>query len=261
MNPRIQVTSTAPSVRLIRGAATALAVLIVAAGCSSVPETSPALLEAREFYDTTKANENVLRYASGTLDEAGKTLQRAAEAETLEDMNSLAYVAKTQTETAAKLAEAKEAEERIDELSTIKDRVQLEAREADLAAARQQLEELEAKRTARGLVITLGSVLFETGKSSLLPGAMEPIDRVAAYMLDNPDSTALIEGHTDSTGSDATNRRLSQDRANAVGFALQTRGVSPSRIRAVGLASSRPVATNDTAAGRQQNRRVEIVLQ
>ena len=94
-----------------------------------------------------------------------------------------------------------------------------------------------------------------------MPGAQRAVDRLARYLEDNPGKTVLIEGHTDSTGSDTTNLRLSQERADAVRMALITRGIGASRIAATGLGSSSPVAPNTTPEGRQQNRRVEIVIQ
>ena len=122
------------------------------------------------------------------------------------------------------------------------------------------MADLQAKKTDRGMVLTLGDVLFDTGQASLKPGATSILDRVAAFMNDNPRVNVRIEGHTDSTGSPDFNQVLSQNRAQSAATALQTRGVSPGRITAVGKGQELPVASNATAAGRQQNRRVEIVF-
>ncbi len=234
---------------------------LVLAACASTPESTPALLEAQQAYQAAKSNPDVLRYASDQLAEAEQTLQRAADASELADMNSLAYVANNQVQIAEAVTRQEVAEARISELSALRDRVQLQSREAELASTREALAELQAKKTARGTVVTLGSVLFATGRSELLPGAQASVDRLARYLADNPDKTVLIEGHTDSTGSDATNLRLSQERADAVRMALISEGIAPGRIAATGLGSSRPVAPNSTVEGRQQNRRVEIVIQ
>ncbi len=238
-----------------------LGLVLCIAGCASTPDPSPALVEARETYQRAKNNPEVLRYASDQLDEAEQTLQRASAADDLADMNSLAYVANAQAQTAEAIARQELAEAKIEELAKVRERVQLANREAELASARQELAELQAKKTARGTIVTLGSVLFSTGRAELLPGAERSVDRLARYLSENEEKTVLIEGHTDSTGSDTTNLRLSQDRADSVRIALITRGVDADRIVATGLGSSRPVASNSTAEGRQQNRRVEIVIQ
>jgi outer membrane protein OmpA-like peptidoglycan-associated protein len=259
-----------------------LTALITLAGCASKPvEPTPALRDARAAYAQAKEDPEVLRYSEKDLSRAQKTLNQAAAATEVKDMDSLAYVANAEVQIAEARAQRSVAEARIEELGQVKDQVQLEMREAELMESRQRLEDreaellasrqrlaareaeleaLKAKQTARGTVITLGNVLFATGRSELLPGAMDSIDRLASYLEKSPEETVLIEGHTDSTGSDETNRRLSRDRADSVRSALIAQGVSPSRIEAVGLASSRPVASNDTAAGRQQNRRVEIII-
>jgi outer membrane protein OmpA-like peptidoglycan-associated protein len=239
----------------------ALCLVIFLAGCASTPDPSPALLEAEQAYQRAKSNPDVLRYAADQIGEAEQTLRRADTAETLVDMNSLAYVANAQVQTAEAIARQEVAEARVEELALVKDRVMLENREAELASARQELAALQAKETARGTVVTLGSVLFATGRAELLPGAQSAVDRLARYLEDNSAKTVLIEGHTDSTGSDTTNLRLSQERADAVRMALIARGIGASRIAATGLGSSSPVAPNSTPEGRQQNRRVEIVIQ
>jgi len=233
----------------------------ILAACATVPEPTSELEEAQAAYQQAKDDTQVLTYAASDLDAAESTLERAAAATTVEDMNSLAYVANAEVELAKAKARRNIAEARVQELSAVKDRVQLEVREAELQASREQLAALKAKETERGTVVTLGSVLFATGRSELLPGAMSTVERLANYLENNPSKNVLIEGHTDSTGSDETNLQLSQYRANAVRMALVSEGISPRRIMATGLGSSRPVASNATAAGRQQNRRVEIVIQ
>jgi outer membrane protein OmpA-like peptidoglycan-associated protein len=137
---------------------------------------------------------------------------------------------------------------------------QADAAKEQLAQTQRQLADLQAKKTDRGMVLTLGDVLFDTGQATLKPGATSILDRVAAFMNDNPMINVRIEGHTDSTGSPDFNQVLSQNRAEAAATALQTRGVLPSRITAVGKGQGFPVASNATSAGRQQNRRVEIVF-
>jgi outer membrane protein OmpA-like peptidoglycan-associated protein len=131
----------------------------------------------------------------------------------------------------------------------------------EAAAARAQLADLQAKQTERGMVLTLGSnVLFDTNSDVLKPGAGESLNRVAQFLQSQPGVKLRVEGHTDSRGSDSYNEALSQRRAQAVASALMARGVDASRVQAVGRGMEVPVATNDTAEGRQQNRRVELIF-
>jgi len=112
----------------------------------------------------------------------------------------------------------------------------------------------------RGLVLTLGDLMFDEGKSSLPPSAMTAIDRLAQLMTVYPERSVRIEGHTDSAGDDSANQVLSERRAVAVRDALLARGVDATRIEAVGYGETRPIADNGTPAGRQKNRRIDIVL-
>lgn len=123
-----------------------------------------------------------------------------------------------------------------------------------------QIKELNARETDRGLVVTLGDLLFETGKSDLKGGASSNLNKLAAFLNEYPDRSVLIEGHTDNVGSDETNFNLSQRRANSVQSYLVGQGVAASRLATSGLGEGSPVAGNDTATGRQQNRRVEIII-
>jgi len=135
-----------------------------------------------------------------------------------------------------------------------------QAAQANAAKLQNQLAELQAKQTDRGLVLTLGDVLFDTGRAELKAGAFRTVDRLATFMRDHPERALAVEGYTDSVGSDALNMTLSQRRADAVRAALLERGVDGARITTSGLGKASPVASNDTAEGRQRNRRVEIVI-
>ena len=123
-----------------------------------------------------------------------------------------------------------------------------------------QLAELAAKKTERGLIITLGDVLFATDVARLNANGLVMAQRLATVLQQNPQRTVLIEGFTDSTGKTQYNQELSERRAMAVGEALLAQGVARERIRQRGYGESYPVAANDTAQNRQLNRRVEIVL-
>lgn len=123
-----------------------------------------------------------------------------------------------------------------------------------------QVANLKAKETDRGLVLTLDNILFEVGKSELKPGASRTLDKIADFLSDQPDQSVIVEGFTDSTGSDDFNMQLSQERAASVRRYLVSQGIDRSQITARGYGEQYPVASNDTTVGRQQNRRVEIVL-
>ena len=140
-----------------------------------------------------------------------------------------------------------------------------EAAQKDAAELRGRLQQqlslvLETKQTARGLIATMQDVLFDVGKATLKPGAREKLAKVSGILSAHPDLMMQLEGHTDSTGSDELNQRLSEARAASARDFLISQGISANNITSRGFGESRPVATNDTAAGRQQNRRVELVI-
>jgi outer membrane protein OmpA-like peptidoglycan-associated protein len=119
---------------------------------------------------------------------------------------------------------------------------------------------LETRDTARGLIVNMSDVLFDFGKSTLRPGAREKLAKIAGIVLAHPGLNLEIEGHTDSVGSDEFNQKLSEERAAAVRQYLASQGLPSENIGARGFGEAQPVASNDNAAGRQQNRRVELVV-
>lgn len=139
-------------------------------------------------------------------------------------------------------------------------RAQADAEQAKTAALAKELADLKAQQTNRGLVLTVGDVLFATGKAEVAAGGMRSIDKLAEWLQKNPTRNVLIEGHTDNTGPEDFNMMLSLQRADAVKSQLVSRGVSADRITTKGYGPKYPVVVNDTAAGRQQNRRVEVVI-
>jgi outer membrane protein OmpA-like peptidoglycan-associated protein len=139
------------------------------------------------------------------------------------------------------------------------------AAEKDTLALRDRLREqlnsiLQTRDTARGLIVSLSDVLFDFDQATLKPGAREKLAKVSGILLTYPTLHMNIEGHTDSVGSDDYNLKLSQRRADAVRDYLTSNGTNPANVQAVGLGKDGPVASNDTATGRQQNRRVEMVV-
>jgi outer membrane protein OmpA-like peptidoglycan-associated protein len=126
---------------------------------------------------------------------------------------------------------------------------------------RQQLNViLETRETARGLIVNLSDVLFDVDKATLRPGAREKLARVTGILSAHPDLKIEIEGHTDSTGSEDYNQRLSERRAESVRGYMREQGIGQAVVATVGYGKRRPVATNETPVGRQQNRRVELVV-
>jgi outer membrane protein OmpA-like peptidoglycan-associated protein len=156
------------------------------------------------------------------------------------------------------------------------ERARADQAQAELAATRSEMHQREDSRfqemqrilgsvaktrsDERGFIVTLPGIFFDTGKSTLKTGARNVLNRVAEQLKANEDVKVLVEGHTDSVGSDASNEQLSQRRAEAVRDYLTSRGVPAGRFEISAKGESAPLATNDTAAGRQQNRRVELVM-
>ncbi len=141
--------------------------------------------------------------------------------------------------------------------SAERDAEQVRREAAELDA---KLAELQAEKTAQGWNLTLGDVLFEVDKAVLKPGAERQLASLAEVLRENPTASVDIEGHTDSTGSASYNQSLSERRAAAVERALRAQGVDDQRIDSRGLGAEYPVASNATAEGRSQNRRVELLI-
>jgi outer membrane protein OmpA-like peptidoglycan-associated protein len=144
------------------------------------------------------------------------------------------------------------------------DRARLNA-EQEKERLRQQLLQqfnmiLETRDSARGLIVNMSDVLFDTAKYTLRPAAREKLARVSGIVLSHPGLTIEVEGHTDSVGSDEYNQKLSEQRANSVREYLLSQGLPSTSLTAKGFGEGTPVASNDIASGRQQNRRVELVV-
>ena len=169
--------------------------------------------------------------------------QQAAEAEKAraESRRISEELEKTRADMQRQLAEQKAAE----------DRRRMEAELARLA---------QTKRESRGLVVTLPGIFFDTGKSALKPGAKNTLTKIASQLKGSDTVRIAVEGHTDNVGDDSKNQQLSEKRAEAVRDFLVNAGVPSDRISASGKGEADPVATNKTTAGRQQNRRVELVI-
>ncbi len=258
---------------------------VLAAGCSSTPERVAELEEARQAVMDVRENPQADQYARAEVREAETALEKAekayADGAELEIIRHEARLAESYADIAAARIGERVARESIEDAELDRTRVLEEVRaqearvarqdaedarlQADMASERadelqEELADLKAEETDRGLVLTLGDVLFDTGQAVLKPGANATILRLAEFLGEYPKRRLLIEGHTDSRGSDEFNQELSRQRAEAVRVALMQAGVTGERLRAQGLGEQFPVASNETDAGRQENRRVEIIV-
>lgn len=269
-----------------------MTVAAVLAACASAPTTNSQLDEARAQVQTLSQDPLASQAASRELTTARNELSQAEDAlaqrRPPEEVTHLAYLASRHAEIGqARIAESR-ARERVAQGEADRNRVLLEARtreaeaakasaqtnaqaadaarqdalaaRADAESMQQQLAALQAEKTKRGMVMTLSDVLFDTGKSTLKPGADLALNRLGEFMRENPEMRVIVEGHTDSMGSDEYNQQLSESRGRAVSDALSNRGISSARVQVVGRGEGYPVASNDSAAGRQQNRRVEVIF-
>lgn len=253
---------------LTQHSAVAMAVAAVLIGCSTAPKTYPELDDARASVQQVENDPLAGRAAADEVQQAHDTLREAEKAAERKDVDAVkqnAYLAKRHADVAREQISAEQARQTVVRAQDERQKAVLQAKAQEAEQARrkamEELKDLQAKQTDQGLVLTLGDVLFDTGKATLKPGARQNIDRLARFLKENPERTVTVEGHTDSTGSTEMNMELSQRRADSVKTALVERGVQGDHITAVGKGPDLPVATNSTPAGRQQNRRVVVVVQ
>jgi len=209
--------------------------------------------------------------ATGKTEQRTEQLRKETSAVLLQKRDRELKAARSETDTKAREAEQwrRLAEARAkDDDAKARDARQTEDAEAKALAAERakasalanELASLKAQHTDRGLVLTVGDVLFAPGKAEVGPGAQRSIDKLAEFLRTYPKRNVLIEGHTDNLGNEDFNIKLSQQRADSVRDLLIARGVSPQRIRTKGYGPKFPVVDNESAAGRQQNRRVEVLV-
>jgi len=248
------------------------------AACASAPKSTEELETARAVVPQIEASPRA-GVAATNIAEARKALDRANQLAEKngkdEDIKFEATVASRNAQIANEKILSAMAKDEIDKGTAERQTVLADARAHEAARNAQQaqtaeerakalereLADLKGKKTDRGVVVTLGDVLFDTGKATLKPGAYSTIERLATVLKEDASRKVLIEGHTDNVGSDEYNQGLSERRAQSVQAALFERGVDASQISTVGKGETTPVASNDNAAGRQQNRRVELVFQ
>jgi outer membrane protein OmpA-like peptidoglycan-associated protein len=260
-------------------------IAVVLGACAAAPRSSEQLEQARAQIQSLSQEPLAQEAAGRDLEAARKSLQQAEGAFQQKQppavVDHLAYIARRHAEAGEArvlearsrqevaraqedrnkiLTEARNRETQSAQAQAERSKSQAEAAQAQLASAQQQLADLQAKKTDRGVVVTLGDVLFDTGQATLKPGAHLAMDRLANFLSANPQTKVIIEGHTDSRGSDEYNEVLSERRARAVATELTSRGISADQLQTLGRGKGYPVASNDTSEGRQRNRRVEIVF-
>jgi outer membrane protein OmpA-like peptidoglycan-associated protein len=270
---------------------TGLGLALALGACASMPQPNAALENARAAVQTAEADPNVQRYSALDLEAARKDLAIAEDANVHHkdaEVNQPAYLALQNARLAQAHAAAKADDARVAAGQAERDQIMLAARtreannanraaananqakdaalnerdaaNQEAARAQAELEQLKATPTPRGSVMTLGDVLFDTGRAELKPGAARKLDQLVQFLVEHPERRVQIDGFTDSVGSDSYNEELSQRRADSVKAALLSRGVDASRVSTEGYGKAYPVANNSDSGGRQLNRRVEVVI-
>ena len=260
-------------------AALILAAALPLAACGSADTPPPSLTAAEAAYRSAANDPTVAGQAALELHQAQQSL---AQAEQLwrsdadrEDLDHAAYLAERRAEIAQQTARLKTAEQQVQHADATHAQALLGARTAEAQQAKQQakqaesradqlqqqLDKLESSPADTGpVLLTLGGIMFDVDGTSLKPGAYQTIGRIADFLKQHPERTVTIAGYTDATGRAEYNQDLSRARADAVRTALMQDGIAPTRIVARGYGETAPVATNDTIAGRQLNRRVEVAI-
>jgi outer membrane protein OmpA-like peptidoglycan-associated protein len=273
--------------KLLTGMSLALAL----GACVSAPQPNAALESAHAAVNAAEMDPNVAKYAALDLDAAKKDLAIADDAALHHkdaEIAQPAYLAAQNARLAQMHAAAKADDARVAAGQAERDQIMLAARNREVQNAKvatnvaldqrdqaaqeaarateesarlqAEVDALKAKPTPRGLVLTLGDVLFDTGRAELNPGAGRKLDQLAQFLSEHKDRRVQIDGFTDSVGTDSYNEDLSRRRADAVKSALLVRGIDSSRISTQGYGKSFPVADNHDSGGRQLNRRVEVVI-
>ena len=255
------------------------------AACSSVPERNLALEQAQDRYAIASNDPSVQSLAADELRRAGESLRVAQQAGAdrlpRATVDHLSYMTTQRVVIAQETASSRASQAVTGAASAEREKMQMDSRmrEADGAYERLarsqrgkqvsdarveeleiQLKELNARQTPRGLVVTLGDVLFDSGHAELVAGSTGNMSALAEIFSRHPQLTAAIEGYADSSGSASRNVVLSRQRAEAVKEALVSLGVAAERLNTQAYGEENPVTSNGTAAGRQLNRRVEIVF-
>jgi outer membrane protein OmpA-like peptidoglycan-associated protein len=244
---------------------------LLLAGCSSDPATEQSLADARNSFQKVREDTASLASAPKDVIRAGETLERAERlagySGSSADAAHYAYLSQRYSEIAMQKGELATNQQRAEQLQLQMQNLQLTLRESRLLTLQQKSEWVEEQmlslstmETERGLVLTLGDVLFSGGSAELSPAANRTLIKLVQFLQLNPRRVIRVEGYTDSVGEAAENLELSRKRANSVADALVDLGVDIRRIRVNGYGEAHPVADNASVRGRAKNRRVEIVF-
>lgn len=237
--------------------ASLFAVMLV--GCATPPE-NPQLLQARAQFSVLQQKPESNTLAAIETKSAFSALNAADQA-SLKDrqapqIDQLAYLASQKIALAEQTIVGRQAEAGLKKIDAERTQVQLDVRTQQLKA----LQAMKAKQTDRGQVVTFGDVLFDTGKADLKYGSQRQFQQLADFLNNNPERKVRVEGFTDDVGNEASNQLLSERRAASVASALTKMGVDRSRILTQGYGEEYAVGNNGSVAGRQQNRRVEVIV-
>jgi OOP family OmpA-OmpF porin len=267
--------------KIISTLAIFLAAGIVAVGCAT-PQ-SQELKQAQQSYSEAQNSPAIAQNASATLYEAKQDLEKAKKADNIADQKHYAYLAQKKIELAESQSSRAQIRDEAQNLQQQQEKFLLALRQRQAEQARKQAEmaqqklqayqsqqkeqqlrkqmyNMKAKQTKTGTVLTMSDMVFGFDKAQLKAGAERSLGRLADFLKNHPNHKVLVEGFTDDRGSNQYNRKLSRERAQAVAQALESDGISSDRITTRGLGEDYPIAPNSTAAGRQQNRRVEITI-
>lgn len=269
---------------------------LIIAACAAKPEPPEGAADVRSELTALQNDPHLAEHAPVEIREADAAV-RIAEQPLSDGETALSkhrvYIAERKVAIAEARAATRYAEAQRARLSEERDEARLEARTREVGRARdeasrarsaaeaaelsrkegaaeaeqraaefqERIDALEAEVTDRGVVLTLGDILFATGSAELQEGDNSNLDKLVTFLNDYPERRVQIEGHTDNVGSAEYNQELSRRRAEAVGEYLTQRGIDAQRLSTKGIGMKRPVADNSTATGRQQNRRVEIIIE
>lgn len=236
--------------------------------CTSTPKQPEGAEALRSKLSQLQSDPNLAPRAPVAMREAEEAVKIAEQPTKDKELSThRLWMADSRLEIARARAQSHYNEDLRSQLSQERESARLDSRTQEADSARlktndllKEIAELNAKPTDRGLVMTLGDLLFATGNAEIKGSSSSNLDKLASFLKQYPERTVVIEGHTDNTGSAEFNRSLSQRRADSVKAYLVQQGVNSSRLSTMGKGFDSPVTNNDTATGRQQNRRVEIVI-
>ena len=257
---RVKLTQLQSDPNLASRAAVAIKDADAAVRAAEQPEVNKELAAHRVYLADRKVDTAKALAETRLAEDQRAAITAERDSARLDARTHEADAAKGQAATAR--AEGAEQKVAADQARSDANTAQLAAASSEQQAAelQRQIDVLQAKPTDRGLVLTLGDVLFTSGRADLKPGATGNLNKLVAFLDKYPDRSVSIQGYTDSVGSEDYNQGLSERRANSVKSYLAGQGIGSTRLSASGKGRNDPVADNDSAAGRQQNRRVEVVI-